>query len=111
MRTVLLGAGAPAATLGYDIAPTSEKFGKTLNAKFPLWHDQYPFLRSAVAYLQKQQANVSEKAWPLHVVWNGIDENYKSAAIIENVDFEWPSHVPSGKRLYRHYQNRSWRSF
>lgn len=82
-----------------------------LNAKIPAWRKEYPFLWSAVSYLKRQQADVREKTWPLHVVWNGIDENYKLAGIVENVDFEWPPHVPSGKKLYRHYQNRSWGSF
>ena len=78
MKTVLLGAGASAATLGDDIAPISANFGKTLNDKIPAWQKtHYPFLQSAVAYLQKQQSNVSEDAWPLDAVWNGIDENNK----------------------------------
>jgi hypothetical protein len=54
---------------------------------------------------------VSEADWPLDAVWNGIDENPKLAGIIGNNDFEWPSNFPHGKRLYRQYQNRSWRCF
>jgi hypothetical protein len=103
MKTVVLGAGASAATLGKDIAPISASFGKTLNDKIPGWQTQYPFLHSAVAYLQKQQSNVSEADWPLDAVWNGIDENLKLAGIIGNNDFEWPSNFPHGKRLYRQY--------
>lgn len=111
MKTVILGAGASAVILGDDIAPVSVHFGRTLNDKIPAWKDQYPFLQSAIAYLQKQQSNVKEDTWPLDAVWNGIDENYKLEGIIANSDFEWPSSIPPGKRLYRQYQRPSWRCF
>lgn len=111
MKTLLLGAGASFATLGSKIAPISEGFGKTLNDNVPRWKDQYPFLRSGVIYLQRQQNNkVEEDTWPLDAVWNGIDENYKLESIIANNDFEWPS-IPTGKRLYHQYQRPSWRCF
>lgn len=111
MKTAVLGAGASAATLGDDIAPVSASFGKTLNDKIPAWKSQYPFLQSAVAYLQRQQSNVTEDSWPLDAVWNGIDENCKLGGIIANNDFEWPSYIPPGKILYRQYQIPSWRCF
>jgi len=111
MKTLVLGAGASAATLGDDRAPVSASFGKTLNHIIPAWKRDYPFLQSAIAYLQKQQSNVTEESWPLDAVWNGIDENYKLGGIIANNDFEWPSYIPSSKRLYRQYQSPSWRSF
>lgn len=44
MKTVVLGAGASAATLGNHIAPISPSFGKTLNDKIPAWKTQYPFI-------------------------------------------------------------------
>jgi hypothetical protein len=71
---------------------------------------KFPFLHAAVTYLQEQTTNVIDADWRLDALWNGIDENLKLSGIIANDDFEWPSHVPPGKRLYRQYLP-CWRSF
>ncbi len=107
---MLLGAGASAATLGKRVAPVSTDFGKVLTTSFPRWRTRFPFLHRAVIYLEDQETGTSENDWRLDAVWNGIDENLKLAGIIANDNFEWPTHVPPGKRLYRLHR-RSWRSF
>jgi hypothetical protein len=107
VKVLLLGAGASAATLGEDIAPVSAKFGKTLNDKHSHWVHRFPFLRSAVDYLRSGVID----DWPLNAVWNGIDENYKLSHVIANDSYEWPSLPTMSKRLYSHYEHRSWASF
>jgi hypothetical protein len=109
MKLVLLGAGASRAALGLN-APVSCEFGQVLSSRVPDWRARFPFLASAVRYLSGQDRSVTEEAWALDRVWNGIDENFKLKAFIANSSFHWPGHVPPA-RIYTRYAGRTWSNF
>nr|MDO8080818.1 SIR2 family protein [Candidatus Freyarchaeota archaeon] len=96
---ILLGAGASKGTLG-EQAPVAKDFGQYLNRIVPNWSQNYPYLATAIRFLEQRISDTSENSWALDKVWSAIDNRVKLQYILGLSLPGAPFPPPRAKRIY-----------